>query len=79
MIALKVTVRETFGKWLGGLGEVFTRKGAEVGREISSEVRPPPQDEAEQALWQAMGWDQPAGEDAGKVLARGVAEVLGAS
>ena len=76
MIALKVTVRETFGKWLGGLGEAFTRKGAEVGREIFSEARPPPQDEAEQALWQAMGWDQPAGEDAGKITAKAVGELM---
>jgi hypothetical protein len=76
MIALKVTVKDTFGKWLGGVGRLLGVKGEEAGREISSQERPEPRDEAEEALWQAMGWNEPEGEDAGKVTARAVGEVL---
>ena len=77
MIALKVTVKDSFGKWLGGLSGMFQRKGEAAGREISAEARPAPRDEAEEALWQAMGWNEPESEDAGKVVARAVGEVLG--
>jgi hypothetical protein len=59
MVGLKITVRDSFGKWLQGLESLFRRKGAEAGREISSKERPEPRGDAEEALWQAMGWNEP--------------------
>jgi len=76
MVGLKVTVKDSFGKWLGGLESLFRRKGAEAGREISSKERPEPRGDAEEALWQAMGWNEPQGHDALKVAGRVAGEAL---
>ena len=76
MIGLKVTVRETFGKWLQGLESVFRRKGRDLGREIAIK-RVAPSDAAEEALWQAMGWNEPqGGSGAREVVSRAAAEAL---
>jgi len=74
---MQITVRETFGKWLQGLDGLFRRKGEEAGREISSKERPEPRGDAEEALWQAMGWNEPQGRDALRMAADGAGEVLG--
>lgn len=76
MLELRVKMKDSFGSWLGGLGRALGVKGREASREASAIERPAPRDEAEEALWQAMGWDEPQGEDAGKVAARAVEEVL---
>ena len=61
---LRVKVKDGFAPWLGGLRRMFGIKSREASREISSRELPEPRDEAEQALWQAMGWDEPQGADA---------------
>jgi hypothetical protein len=77
MVGLKVTLKDSCGKWLGGLGGIFRRKGAEAGSEISSKERPEPRGEAEEALWQAMGWNEPqGGSGAHEVVSRAAAEAL---
>jgi hypothetical protein len=76
MIELRVKLKDSFGKWLGGIESVFRRKGRDAGREISAEARPEPRGEAEEALWQAMGWSEPEGRDALAVARRAAGEAL---
>lgn len=73
---LKVRVKDGVGRWLGGLGKMLGLAGRDAEEELGDAPRPEPRDEAEEALWQAMGWDEPEGEDAGKVVARVVGEVI---
>ena len=76
MIGMEINLRETFGRWMDGLGAVFGRKGVAASHEISLKPRPAPRDGAEEALWQAMGWTEPQGEDALKVAARAAGEAI---
>ncbi len=76
MIGISVRVKEGLGSWLGGLGRVFSAKGREAAAEIGRKERPEPRTEAEEALWQAMGWDEPDGEAAVDVAVGKAAEVL---
>jgi hypothetical protein len=77
MITLRVALRDSFGKWLGGLESVFRRKSHDAGREISAKKLPAPRDAAEEALWQAMGWNEPqGGSGARDVVSRAAAEAL---
>ena len=76
MIGVAIKVKEGFGRFLGGLGKRLLQAGREAGEEISTIERPAPRDEAEEALWQAMGWADPEGEDSGKVVGRKWQEVI---
>ena len=76
MIECKLVVKESLGKGLGGLGRVFSRKGREAGREMSGKDMAEPRDEAEEALWQAMGCNEPQGGNPLRVAADGVKEAL---
>ncbi len=76
MIALRVMLKDRFGKWLSGLEGRFRRKEETAAREISAKERPAPRDEAEEALWQAMGWNEPEERDALEVAARAAADAL---
>ena len=73
---ITVKLKETFSGWLDGLASVFGSKGREASEEISAMARPGSRDDAEQALWQAMGWSEPEGEDALKVVDRVAGEAL---
>ena len=76
MIGMEINLRETFGRWMGGLGAVFGRKGRDAAKDIAAVKRPAPRDAAEEALWQAMGWSEPQQEDALKVARRAAGEAL---
>ena len=76
MIAAKLNLREKLSQWLGGVGRALRLKGDEATDEAGAEARPTPRDEAEEALWQAMGWNDPEGEDAMAVARRKAGEVL---
>jgi hypothetical protein len=77
MITMRVALRSSFGKWLQGLESVFRRKSRDANREISAKKLPAPRDEAEEALWQAMGWNEPqGGSGARDVVSRAAAEAL---
>lgn len=76
MIGISVKVKDGLGRWLGGLGRVFSAKGREAALEIGRKERPEPRTEAEKALWQAMGWDEPEDESAAEVAVSKAAEIL---
>ena len=68
MIEAEIRKRGRFTEFLDGLRTVFRRKGAEAAAEIGEMERPEPRDEAEEALYLAMGWAEPEGDDALKVM-----------
>lgn len=57
MISVRIKIKDSLGRWLGGLESIFRRGGRER-REIPLR-RDEPLGDAEEALWQAMGWDDP--------------------
>lgn len=77
MFSMQVSLREGFGSWLGGIGRVLGRKGKEAGDELSAKDLPgEAQDDAEAALWQAMGWSKAEAAESAAVLERLVREGL---
>jgi hypothetical protein len=78
MFEVSVKLKEGLGKWFGGLGRTFAGKSREAKREIEAVDRPEqaPRTSAEQALWQAMGWDQDDTESGAEVAASKAVEAL---
>lgn len=76
MIAAKLNLRDTFSRWIGNMGRALRLASDEATDEAGAVARPEPRDEAEEALWQAMGWNEPDGEDAAAVARRVAAKRL---
>jgi hypothetical protein len=75
MISVRIKIKDSLGRWLGGLESIFRRGGRER-REIPLR-RGEPLGDAEEALWQAMGWNEPqGGSGAREVVSRAAAEAL---
>jgi hypothetical protein len=76
MMDLRIKLRDGFSRWLGGVGRALRMKSAEATDEAGAIARPTPRDEAEEALWQAMGWTEPEGEDVAALARRKVKGVF---
>jgi len=77
MIGGSVSLRERLGEWMAGVGRALRGKAEEAEDEIRRVDRPEPRDEAEEALWQAMGWSEDERESAVEVATRKAMEGLG--
>jgi hypothetical protein len=69
MLGARMALKDGFSRWLGGLGRLLGKAARDGGADLGKAARPAPRDEAEAALWQAMGWSEPDAEDAVKAAA----------
>lgn len=78
MISARMSLKDGFTRWLGGLGRLLGKAARDGGADLGKAARPAPRSEAEEALWQAMGWDEPKAEaeDAVKAAAGRMRKVL---